>query len=90
MRIADIIWGDWNRAHITGHGGSKALAEAVLMATDARIQMTAARTAKARAAVVRRDWTVVFGFEQLTGDEVSAYPITMYPTQRGRRRRRQP
>ena len=90
MRIADILWTDWNIAHITGHGGSKDVAEAVLMAPGALIQVTAARTAKARAVVVARDWTVVFSFEPLAGDAVLAYPITMYPTKRGSRRRRTP
>ncbi len=92
MRIAEVVWGDWNREHITGHGGSVIMAEAVLQDPEVRIQVTRPRTAKAQAFVVTRDWTVVFIFEAIEArDAVRAYPITMYPTRRGgRTTRRQP
>ena len=89
MRIAEVVWTAWNAAHITGHGGSIELAEAVLDKPD-RVAPTAYRVAKAWA-VIHREWTVVFNFEPMSGDDVRAYPITMYPTKRGgKNRRKQP
>lgn len=77
-----IVWGDWNRAHITGHGGSVAMAEAIIQGADTRWVPQDERTAKGMAVLTGRDWTLVVMF-----DDRSVYPVTMYPTKRGGRRR---
>jgi len=84
MNVVEFIWGEWNTAHITKHGGSQDLAEQVLRDPAVTV-ITAHRLAQARATVVTKDWTVVFNFEPIQGTNVRAYPITMYPTKRGSR-----
>jgi hypothetical protein len=83
MHGKDIIWGDWNRAHITGHGGTQAMAETIIRDPATRWENQDERTAKGFAVVITRAWTLV-----VMHDDLTVYPVTMYPTTRGGRRHR--
>jgi hypothetical protein len=80
-----IIWGEWNRSHITGHGGSCVLAESIITDDATTWELQDNHTAKGFAVVIDRAWTLVVMF-----DRTSVYPVTMYPTKRGKRSRKKP
>jgi len=81
VRGKAIVWGDWNRTHITGHGGSPAMAEAIIADPDAVWEVQDEHTAKGFAVISGRDWTLV-----VMHDALSVYPVTMYPKRRRSRR----
>lgn len=82
MRSREIIWGDWNAAHITKHGGTVEMAEALIADPATRWAPHAAIYAKGLGTLSGRGWTLIVSY-----DSASVYPITMYPTSRGKRRR---
>lgn len=80
-----IVWSAWNLAHITKHGGSCALAEAVINATTRRMTIGEYPYGKITATVEGRGWTVVMLIDASANE---LWPITLYPTQRGGKRDR--
>lgn len=79
----EIVWGQWNQAHITGHGGSVAMAEAIINAPDTTWTAQDEITWRGLGIITGRGWTIIVQI-----DARSIYPITMYPTRRGGRRQR--
>jgi len=84
-----VIWGMWNKIHITKHGGSVAIAEALLSVNDATMVPVSLTLASITATISGRSWTLIVGREP-AGDDmtISVYPITLYPTGRGGRKHR--
>lgn len=72
------VWGDWNRSHITGHGGSPEQDEALITDPETRWVVQDERTTKGFGLLIGQRWTLV-----VLHDDRSVYPVTMYPTQRG-------
>lgn len=84
-----VDWTAWNSGHITKHGGSVALAEHLIRENGHTMIKISEIHGKIVGNVDGRSWTLILVREPADADEtVIAYPVTMYPTSRGTRRRR--